>query len=106
MKRVEMPKTATAKRFLRKKLYKSGKSWVVAGAVWATAMAFGGQVVSADATSVVSSEATNVTSSAAGVSVAQSVVLSQTSTSVITASVTTSSVSMSSSAVLSSVAVS
>lgn len=106
MKRVEMPKTATAKRFLRKKLYKSGKSWVVAGAVWATAMAFGGQVVSADATSVVSSEATNVTSSAAGVSVAQSVVLSQTSTSVITASVTTSSVSMSSSAVSSSVAVS
>ncbi|WP_080866818.1 mucin-binding protein [Weissella cibaria] len=106
MKRVEMPKTATAKRFLRKKLYKSGKSWVVAGAVWATAMAFGGQVVSADATPVVSSEATNVTSSAAGVSVAQSVVLSQTSTSVTTVSVTTSSVSMRSSAVSSSVAVS
>ncbi|KIU22137.1 MucBP domain protein [Weissella cibaria] len=101
-----MPKTATAKRFLRKKLYKSGKSWVVAGAVWATAMAFGGQVVSADATPVVSSEATNVTSSAAGVSVAQSVVLSQTSTSVTTVSVTTSSVSMRSSAVSSSVAVS
>ncbi|WP_411263299.1 KxYKxGKxW signal peptide domain-containing protein [Bacillus subtilis] len=39
-----MPKTATAKRFLRKKLYKSGKSWVVAGAVWATAMAFGGKL--------------------------------------------------------------
>lgn len=106
MKIVEMPKTATAKRFLRKKLYKSGKSWVVAGAVWATAMAFGGQVVSADATPVVSSEATNVTSSAAGVSVAQSVVLSQTSTSVTTVSVTTSSVSMRSSAVSSSVAVS
>lgn len=106
MKRVEMPKTATAKRFLRKKLYKSGKSWVVAGAVWATAMAFGGQVVSADATPVVSSEATNVTSPAAGVSVAQSVVLSQTSTSVTTVSVTTSSVSMRSSAVSSSVAVS
>lgn len=106
MKRVEMPKTATAKRFLRKKLYKSGKSWVVAGAVWATAMAFGGQVVSADATPVVSSEATNMTSSAAGVRVAQSVVLSQTSTSVTTVSVTTSSVSMRSNAVSSSVAVS
>ena len=106
MKRVEMPKTATAKRFLRKKLYKSGKSWVVAGAVWATAMVFGGQVASADATPVVSSEATNVTSSAAGVRVAQSVVLSQTSTSVTTASTTTSSVPMSSSAVSSSVAAS
>lgn len=106
MKRVEMPKTATAKRFLRKKLYKSGKSWVVAGAVWATAMAFGGQVVSADAAPVVASEATNMTSSAAGVRVAQSVVLSQTSTSVTTASVTTNSVSMSSSTVSSSVAVS
>lgn len=106
MKRVEMPKTAMAKRFLRKKLYKSGKSWVVAGAVWATAMAFGGQVVSADAAPVVASEATNMTSSAAGVRVAQSVVLSQTSTSVTTASVTTNSVSMSSSTVSSSVAVS
>lgn len=62
--------------------------------------------MSADAAPVVASEATNMTSSAAGVRVAQSVVLSQTSTSVTTASVTTNSVSMSSSTVSSSVAVS
>lgn len=48
MKRQAMPKMAVTKKFNRKKLYKAGKSWVIAGSVWLTMMGVHAITASAD----------------------------------------------------------
>ena len=50
MKRQVMPKMAVTKQFNRKKLYKAGKSWVIAGSVWLAMMGVHGVTASADTT--------------------------------------------------------
>lgn len=52
MKRMVMPKLAVTKKFNRKKLYKAGKSWVIAGSVWLTMMGVHAITVSADTTTL------------------------------------------------------
>ena len=77
MKRMVMPKLAVTKKFNRKKLYKAGKSWVIAGSVWLTMMGVHAITVSADTTTLTDQQieminqmqqaTVNLASSAAGV---------------------------------------
>ncbi|MCT0013786.1 mucin-binding protein [Weissella confusa] len=77
MKRMVMPKLAVTKKFNRKKLYKAGKSWVIAGSVWLTMMGVHAITASADTTTLTDQQieminqmqqaTVNLASSAAGV---------------------------------------
>lgn len=77
MKRQVMPKMAVTKKFNRKKLYKAGKSWVIAGSVWLAIMGVHAVTASADTTVLTDQQiemmtqmqqaTVNLASSAAGV---------------------------------------